>query len=586
MKRQFSGQQLIVYLFASILIITLTCLMVCGGYALSTTRDALLFSNETAMDVYFSDLTHALEDLEQFCDNMYSPGSSFRTLALDSDSISADQMLQAQNTMRQTIISRITDNTGIMVFDSRLTSKFFHFGGSFLGGVLRTDSMSLMQEIRGFWLSQQAPDQLGWQILVSEDKNAVILMQVRRYRSIYLCTMLDLNAYTAQFQRDIPITYVFLNTQQILTNKDFAETNGVTLEQMLSANDNQLHINGFHQILQTRFDEHSGLGLCSIISVNSMWGNWWIFVLLLVLSLLVICTTFCITYATTAKMLIYPLNKIQEASRQIALGETHLRKYPEQIQEFSDIQDALDVLVTQKVQLKAEKINQESQKEHALLQYYQLQTRSHFLLNCLKSLYNLTAQGEYERALLIITRFSNHIRYIFHDSLTFVPIRAELEEVSDYFDIIDLERHNHILLNKNVDESLLEFPIPPLLIQTFVENFHKHNPQSDRVLRFGIRIDQVDLDGKFYVRIRLTDNGVGYSEEALQQMQDLNEVFAQSRVGIQNLCRRIDILYKNQCKTAFFNLPQGGACSVFYLPMDTTQAPSINLSQHKEASEG
>lgn len=124
-----------------------------------------------------------------------------------------------------------------------------------------------------------------------------------------------------------------------------------------------------------------------------MWGNWWIFALLLALSLLVICTTFCITYATTAKMLIYPLNKIQEASRQIALGETHLRKGPEQIQEFSDIQDALDVLVTQKVQLKAEKINQESQKEHALLQYYQLQTRSHFLLNCLKSLYNLTAQG-------------------------------------------------------------------------------------------------------------------------------------------------------------------------------------------------
>ena len=59
MKRQFSGQQLIVYLFASMLIITLICLMVCGGYALSTTRDALLFSNETAMDVYFSDLTHA-----------------------------------------------------------------------------------------------------------------------------------------------------------------------------------------------------------------------------------------------------------------------------------------------------------------------------------------------------------------------------------------------------------------------------------------------------------------------------------------------------------------------------------------------
>ena len=130
-----------------------------------------------------------------------------------------------------------------------------------------------------------------------------------------------------------------------------------------------------------------------------------------------------------------------------------------------------------------------------------------------------------------------------------------------------------------MDDQLLEFPIPPLLIQTFVENFQKHNPQGSKILRFGIHIDRIELESKNYVRIRLTDNGIGYSEEALNQMQNQSDVFAQAHVGIQNLCRRIDILYKNQSKIAFFNLPQGGACSVFYLPADSGAAPWMELEQ-------
>ena len=149
MKRQYSGQQLIFRLFTAMLVVTLLCLLICGGYALNATQESLVFSNKTAMDVYFSGVTHTLEDLEQFCDTMYAQGSCFRTLALDADSISADQMLQAQNTMRQMVRSRTTANTGIMVFDDRLTSKFFHFGSSFLGGVFQPVTVSVMQQIRG-----------------------------------------------------------------------------------------------------------------------------------------------------------------------------------------------------------------------------------------------------------------------------------------------------------------------------------------------------------------------------------------------------------------------------------------------------
>ena len=40
-----------------------------------------------------------------------------------------------------------------------------------------------------------------------------------------------------------------------------------------------------------------------------------------------------------------------------------------------------------------------------------------------------------------------------------------------------------------------------------------------KILHFFIRIDWLELEGQRFVRIRLSDNGVGYSEEALQQLQ-------------------------------------------------------------------
>lgn len=574
MTKRYSGKRILLQMFAAMVTITLVCLLVCGSYALYSTQQELVFCNDAAMDVYFSGMTHTMEDLEQFCNDIYYQDSGFHILALEAKAATEDQVLQARYNVRLMIRSRVTSNTGIMFFDGRTDEKYYYLGDSFLGGLLTPQVIQVMEQVRGFWEGQEDLGTIGWQVMVTDTPdNSAILMLARRYQNIYICAMVDVTAYSDAFESNdrSSITYSFLTPEQILTNEPYAQSHNITLEQMLNANDGQLHVNGVSYILQTKFDEKSHLGLCGIISTDNMWGNWLVFIGLLILAFFVVCITFSGFYLYANRILLYPLNKIREVSQQMAGGAVTIQKVPENIQEIAEIQDALEALVEQKVVLETEKMQQESQKEHAMLQYYQLQTRSHFLLNCLKSLYHLTMRGDQEKTLRIITRFCNHIRYVFHDSLTFVPIRAELSEVDDYFEIIDLERTDHILLTKSVDQKLMDYPVPPLLIQTFVENFHKHNPQSDKILNFSIRIDSVELSGQGFVRIRLSDNGIGYSEEALEQLQPMDGVFAQFHVGIQNLCRRIEILYKKQHKTAFYNLPNSGACSVFYLPASFLQ---------------
>ena len=126
------------------------------------------------------------------------------------------------------------------------------------------------------------------------------------------------------------------------------------------------------------------------------------------------------------------------------------------------------------------------QKEHALLQYYQLQTRSHIFFKLPQEHHGLTVQGEREKTINIIGMFSNHLRYVFHDSLNFVTVQAELDEVRDYFGIIEAERSDHILLQQNIEPRSAGFSGAAAdHTDGFWENFNKHNAQGGK--NFALR---------------------------------------------------------------------------------------------------
>lgn len=568
MKHQKSVKALLLSIFCTLLAVTVFCFAVCGGYTIYTSVQELLRYNRASLDVYLNDLTYTMRELEKFNQDVYSNNLDFRALSLENPTLVGAHQIESEMNLQRLIRSRVGENTGILLFNDRQDELFFSIGEDFLGGVVTPGVSQEMQNIRTHWLSDDPPVTQCWVSYINGD--TTLLMNTFKQRGVYICSMVDISAfaqrYTEAAQMDT-IDISFLTREEILTNAQAVQQHSVSIEDMLSAvEDPSWH--SYSCVLQTRLDNKTGVGICGIISLGGVWNHLRVYVILLTAAFLVICALFALMYHLLNQLLIYPLDQIAAATRQITDGTTSIEKQPESIREFQEIQDALSRLVEQKVSLAKDNMNQIYQKEHALLQYYQLQTRSHFVLNCLKTIYSLTVQGDQEKTMKVIGLFSNHLRYVYHDSLSFVPLRAELEEVQDYFSIIELERCDHILLNQTVAPQLLDFPVPPLIIQTFVENFNKHNAQGTQILRFCIRVDKVNLDDQDYVRIRLTDNGIGYSEEALKGLQNSDGIFERNHVGVQNLCRRMDILYQKQCKKAFLNNPGGGALTIFYLPLD------------------
>ena len=187
-------------------------------------------------------------------------------------------------------------------------------------------------------------------------------------------------------------------------------------------------------------------------------------------------------------------------------------------------------------------------------------------LNCLKSMYHMLENGEKQRMQMMIIAFSNHLRYIFRDSMQEVTLAEELQEVMDYHRIISLDTAVPLLLATDVPDALLECYVPSLLIQTFLENTCKYHGRDSGQILFDVEIAETEVDGAPFLHIRMTDNGVGYPPEILKAVNEAPAgTYDHTHVGLNNLKRRMRLLYQDRCKFAFYN-SVGGAFSSIYLP--------------------
>ncbi|MHB8088240.1 MAG: sensor histidine kinase [Anaerolineaceae bacterium] len=568
MKKVRSAKKSLIRYFFILLIITLLCLILYGVYSIWTFEQQMIFSNQASLDVYFNNLVYILEDLTLFNQKVYSDDTDFSILSSRADTIPDPQKLVMEYNLRNSIQNRVPDTGAIFIFNKSKSVNFYWYGSNFIGGTVNKASIELMNRIRERLISADQSELMRWQVY--SDDSTELLMNAYRLRDMYVCSIIDLNAFISTHTTNTETSeYVFFTNDRILTNIDFTTNEGITLERIKNVDDNIFTNLYAGNIIRSDYYAAFGIGLSGIMSLEEMWSYLKISVTIFLVAIIVICVLFFVIYTFISRILIYPLNQITIASKKLAGSDAEetIPQDQDDLLEYSTIRIALNRLVVQKVNLEQDNIGKTREKEHALLQYYQLQTRSHFFLNCLKSLYNMAEKGEMEKIKMMILAFSNHLRYVFHDNLLLVTLKSELDEAQDYYHIIQMDRANPLLLNLEVDQDLMDCKVPPLVVQTFLENSYKYNPGNKQFLRFHVQIDRIEMEKKPYIRLRLSDNGIGYGKDMLKKLSEPDEQFEEYHVGISNLRRRMALIYQNDYQIAFFNAPGGGACSLIYLPM-------------------
>lgn len=308
----------------------------------------------------------------------------------------------------------------------------------------------------------------------------------------------------------------------------------------------------------------------------------------LVLFFASIMTVFLLPFAVLLlrRTVIKPFAQMVSTMEQIRAGNLDARSdVPYNSTEFKQVNDTFNQMIGEIQHLKIEAYEEQLAKQKAELQYLQFQIRPHFFLNSLKSLYGMAQNSKISEIQQLILALSSHFRYMFKDNFTLVTLKDELNHIKNYIQIQQLYTSKKYLCEIDVEEQLMNLMIPPISIQTFVENAIKHAIQVDRTLEIRIRARLLASDDGDLASIMITDNGPGFSTDMLDSLNfEDPQVLARGHIGLANVMQRLSIIYQGQAHAVFANSSGGGAVCEFIIPIGKDEEKQHPLPPDKRGT--
>jgi LytS/YehU family sensor histidine kinase len=163
----------------------------------------------------------------------------------------------------------------------------------------------------------------------------------------------------------------------------------------------------------------------------------------------------------------------------------------------------------------------------------------HFIFNALNSIRALVDENP-SRARTAITELSNILRSSMQtEKLETVPLERELNIVRDYLALEKMRFEERLSIELDIKENTLQQPIPPMMIQTLVENAIKHG------------ISKKENGGVIKVTSDFINN---HHELSVQNTGQLGDHSNGSGFGLKSTEDRLNLLYQGKASFAIKNM--------------------------------
>jgi signal transduction histidine kinase len=197
----------------------------------------------------------------------------------------------------------------------------------------------------------------------------------------------------------------------------------------------------------------------------------------------------------------------------------------------------------------------------ARLSALQAQIEPHFLFNTLAHVQRLY-ETEPLRGRDMLRSLIDHLRAALPSMRrSGSSLRRELELARSFLTILQLRMGERLAFDIRADESLLDTPVPPMVLPTLVENAVKHGlsplPQGGRI---GISAEAT-ADGR--LAIEVADNGQGFVADS------------GSGVGLANTRSRLAALFGDRAGLELRAGPAGGVVARVVLPRPAATAGGV-----------
>lgn len=271
------------------------------------------------------------------------------------------------------------------------------------------------------------------------------------------------------------------------------------------------------------------------------------------------------------QVLLLPLRKMVRAMRLIGEGNFSLRIEPTPApDEIQLVNRTFNTMISRIEELKIHVYEEQISKQRAELKHLQLQINPHFFMNTLNILYNLAQVKQFGLIQETTMSLVHYFRYMLQSNQTLVTLSDELLHIRNYLHIQQMRFPNTFAYDIHVPAYLEKTAIPPLMLQTIVENTIKHAVQTNEPIQLTIEVELDDLAEEPMVNIVIRDNGEGYSEAALEGSRD-GRIPVDERgehIGLWNVRERLRLQFGDRARMECYNDDPQGAVTEIIIPLN------------------
>lgn len=190
-------------------------------------------------------------------------------------------------------------------------------------------------------------------------------------------------------------------------------------------------------------------------------------------------------------------------------------------------------------------LTQQSKMNEIQLNKFKSQLNPHFIFNSMNGLRSLIDEDK-NKAKEGITQLSNILRHTLTiDRKLLITLEEELKLVHDYLELEKIRLEERLVYQLNDDGNCLHFQVPPMLIQTLVENGIKHGI-SQLVKGGEITVTCSVFENCLFIEIV---NSGHYDPKSEAKLREKNS----SGFGLENSKQRLNLIFGTKAKLEISN---------------------------------
>lgn len=232
-----------------------------------------------------------------------------------------------------------------------------------------------------------------------------------------------------------------------------------------------------------------------------------------------------------------PIKLLQSSMKQVEKGDFSIRSEFPSGNEIGQLGQTFNIMVGRIKDLMNQIIQNEESKRKSEMKLLEAQINPHFLYNTLDSIIWMAERKKHEEVVLMTSSLAKLFRAIINKNNETVPVRVEIEHITNYLLIQTLRYKDKLDFQIDVDPGILDIHIPKIILQPIVENAIYHGIKNSLEPGLVHITGKEDADTIVFV---VADNGVGMEPEKLDQILKMKDGIIRG-IGVSNVHERIKL---------------------------------------------